>query len=159
MSQAMPMSDGIVGFQVWSDGSCIGNPGPGGYAAIAFDPDGNELAVVTGREKRSTNQRMEMLAAAEGLAQLPLSVEVTVCTDSKYVVDGMTSWIFGWKRRGWKKADGEPVKNLELWQRLDREVSGRRVKWRHVRGHVGIELNERCDKLANEQARIAKSGE
>ncbi|WP_315922950.1 ribonuclease HI [Mesorhizobium sp. SP-1A] len=153
------MNNGIAGFQVWSDGSCLGNPGAGGYAAIAFDPDGKELAVVTGREKRSTNQRMEMVAAAEGLAQLPLGVEVTVCTDSKYVVDGMTSWIFGWKRRGWKKADGEPVKNLELWQRLDREVSNRKVKWMHVRGHVGIELNERCDKLANEQARLAKAGE
>lgn len=153
------MSNGISQYQVWSDGSCLGNPGPGGYAAIVFDANGKEIAVVSGREKRSTNQRMEMIAAAEGLSQLPLAVAVTVNTDSKYVVDGMTSWIFGWKRRGWKKADGTPVKNLEIWQRLDREVSNRKVKWNHVRGHVGIELNERCDQLANEQAHIAKSGE
>lgn len=153
------MTNGIFEYQVWSDGSCLGNPGPGGYAAIAFDANGKEIAVISGREKRSTNQRMEMIAAAEGLSQLPLGISVTVNTDSKYVVDGMSSWIFGWKRRGWKKADGTPVKNLELWQRLDREVANRKVKWNHVRGHVGIELNERCDQLANEQAHIAKSGE
>jgi len=153
------MNSGVAQYQVWSDGSCLGNPGPGGYAAIVLDTSGSEISVVTGREKKSTNQRMEMTAAAEGLSRLPVNVPVSVFTDSKYVVDGMTSWIFGWKRRGWKKADGESVKNLELWQRLDRESSCRKVTWKHVRGHVGVELNERCDQLANEQARIAKTGE
>lgn len=150
------MSDSSSGFQVWSDGSCLGNPGPGGYAAIVLDHNGSEMSVVSGREKKTTNQRMEMTAAAEGLSLLPRGVCVTVFTDSKYLVDGMTSWLPGWKRRGWKKSDGGIVKNIELWQRLDREASGRTVTWNHVRGHVGIELNERCDQLANEQAHLAK---
>lgn len=154
----MPTAMNDLGFAVWSDGSCIGNPGPGGYAAICIAPDGSEHAVVSGNAERSTNQRMEMIAAAEGIAQVPEGVPVTVRTDSKYVVDGMTSWLAGWKRRGWKKADGGPVANLDLWQRLEAVCSRRVVTWVHVRGHVGIEMNERCDRLANEQARSAMKG-
>jgi len=154
------MSEAGIAYHVWSDGSCIGNPGPGGFAAIVLDAsDGSEIATVRGRDLRTTNQRMEMLAAAEGLAQLPIGASAAVFTDSKFVVDGMTSWMEGWKRRGWKKADGSPVANLELWMRLDKEASCRRVTWKHVRGHIGIEMNELCDQMANEEARLAKYGE
>lgn len=143
-----------AGWTVWSDGSCIGNPGPGGWAAIVLQ-DGEEIAVLSGPEDRSTNQRMEMRAAVEGLARVPPGSRVTLMTDSMFVINGMTKWVAGWKRKGWRKADGGPVANLELWQRLDRLASERRVTWTHVRGHAGVAMNERCDRLANAQARSA----
>lgn len=142
---------------VWSDGSCLGNPGPGGYAAVVLSPDGSDLATAAGYAGSATNQRMEIMAAAEGLSRVPPGAAAEVRTDSKYVVDGMRSWISGWKRRAWRRADGAPVANVDLWQRLDEEASARKVRWTHVRGHAGVEMNERCDRLANEMARIARS--
>lgn len=149
------MNDGE--YVVWSDGSCLGNPGPGGYAAIVLSPDGAEFATATGNEGHTTNQRMELTAAAEGLSRVPEGAHAEVRTDSKYVVDGMRGWVSGWKRRGWRKADGGPVANLGHWQRLDREAAGRKVRWTHVRGHAGVEMNERCDRLACKMAREARS--
>jgi len=149
------MTDGE--YVVWSDGSCLGNPGPGGYAAIVLSPDGGEFATATGSARHSTNQRMELKAAAEGLSRVPEGARAEVRTDSKYVVDGMSGWVAGWKRRGWRKADGAPVANLEFWKALDLEASKRKVRWTHVRGHAGVDMNERCDQLANEMARVARS--
>lgn len=146
-------------FAVWSDGSCLGNPGPGGYAAVVIDAaSGEEHATVVGSSARTTNQRMEITAAARGLSRTPAGSIVTVHTDSKYVVDGMTGWVRGWVRRGWRKADGSPVANQEEWKALLEAAEARQVEWVHVRGHVGIEMNEKADRLANAAAREAKAG-
>lgn len=146
-------------FSVWSDGSCRGNPGPGGFAAVLLDPQTNViLREVRGRSPDTTNQKMELAAAAEGILLSPEGSTVVVHTDSKYVVDGMTGWIQGWKRRGWKKADGAPVANKEFWIALDAACSKRDVRWVHVRGHRGIAMNEKVDKMAQaETAAVSKS--
>lgn len=123
-------------YVVWSDGSCLGNLGPGGYAAIVLHgATGLEHAVVTGSEDVTTNQQMELTAATMGLSRVPLGHSVTVHTDSNYVVDGMTVWIHGWIERRWIIGDGSPVANREHWQRLLDECQGRVVEWNHVRGH------------------------
>lgn len=148
------MTDAPAIYEAWSDGSCLGNPGPGGFAAVVLHPDTRaDIAVVVGGEPRPTNQRMEMTAAARAIAATPPGARIVVHTDSKYVVDGMTKWTRGWARSGWKKQDGAPVANLDLWQELVSVCSGRFVSWIHVRGHVGIDLNERVDRLANTEAR------
>ncbi len=136
---------------IYTDGSCGGNPGPGGYAAIV-DEDG-ERREITGGERHTTNNRMELIAVIRGLASLDEPSIVRVVTDSQYVAKGMKSWIHGWRRKGWKTASGAPVKNRDLWEELDRLAGPHRVSWEWVRGHDGHPENERADALAREAIR------
>ena len=135
---------------VYTDGACKGNPGPGGWGAW-LSADGHEKELFGG-EKLTTNNRMELTAVIEALASLKRSCEVTIHTDSEYVRKGITEWIHGWKQRGWKTADKKPVKNAELWQRLDALRALHTVHWRWVKGHSGNAGNERADGLANRGA-------
>jgi ribonuclease HI len=135
---------------MYTDGSCHGNPGPGGWGAI-LRWEGREREL-SGGAAETTNNQMELMAVIEGLKALRETCEVEVFTDSKYVMDGMKSWIHGWKKRGWKTASKQPVKNIEYWQSLDREVARHQVCWTWVKGHSGHPENERADQLANEQA-------
>ena len=133
---------------VWTDGACQRNPGPGGWAALVCWEDG-VTEEHSGGLAHTTNNIMEMTAAVEGLRTVPPGSRVCVVTDSRYLHDGMTSWIHGWKRKGWKTAGGEPVKNREVWLALEAEVARHlTVRWHWVRGHVGTQLNERADELA-----------
>lgn len=135
---------GLGEVMVWTDGACRGNPGPGGWAAVLGD--GTELS---GGLPHTTNNIMEMTAALEGLRHLPAGSIVCVVTDSRYLHDGMTSWMAGWKRRGWKTAGGDPVKNQEVWLALEEATSRHAsVRWHWIKGHVGHPLNERADVLA-----------
>jgi ribonuclease HI len=142
----MPVAaDGEV--LVWTDGACRRNPGPGGWAALVV-ADG-ALRELSGGLPETTNNIMEMTAALEGLKALPDGSRACVVTDSRYLHDGMTSWIAGWRRKGWKTAGGQPVKNREIWLALEAEVARHlAVRWHWVRGHVGTQLNERADALA-----------
>ena len=135
---------------VYTDGACKGNPGPGGWGAW-LSADGHEKDLYGG-DKLTTNNRMELTAVIEALASLKRSCEVTIHTDSEYVRKGITEWIHGWKQRGWKTADRKPVKNAELWQRLDALRALHTVHWRWVKGHSGNAGNERADGLANRGA-------
>lgn len=142
---------GLGEILIWTDGACRGNPGPGGWAAVVAD--GPELS---GGLPHTTNNVMEMTAALEGLRHLAPGSLVCVVTDSRYLHDGMTSWLAGWKRRGWKTAGGAPVKNQELWLAL--EAAAQRhaaVRWHWIKGHVGHPLNERADVLAVAAAAVA----
>jgi ribonuclease HI len=140
---------------IWTDGACQGNPGPGGWAALVVWPD-EVVEEHSGGLPHTTNNIMEMSAALEGLRSLPDGSRVCVVTDSRYLLDGITSWITGWKRKGWKTAAGAPVKNKELWEALDEEVGRHeRVRWHWVKGHVGTALNERADELAVAAAELA----
>ena len=132
---------------IYTDGACKGNPGPGGWGAwLRWGEHEKEMF---GGEPLTTNNRMELTAVIEALAALKRSTPVAVYTDSEYVKNGITTWIKGWKSRGWRTADGKPVKNQELWQRLDALVSQHQVSWHWVRGHTGDPGNERADELAN----------
>ena len=137
--------------RIHTDGACQGNPGPGGWGAIL--ECGTRVRELSGYEPATTNNRMELTAAIEALAALTESCEVDLTTDSQYVRSGMTDWLARWKRNGWKTADRKPVKNVDLWQRLDALTSQHRVHWHWVRGHSGHPENERCDELANEAIR------
>lgn len=131
---------------IWTDGACSGNPGPGGWGAILrFGDREKELS---GGEPATTNNRMELTAAISALEALTRPCAVDLYTDSQYVRSGVTSWIRAWKVRGWKTADRKPVKNVELWQRLDRAAERHDVSWHWVRGHAGDPMNERADALA-----------
>lgn len=136
---------------LFTDGACSGNPGPGGWACILADAQGR-VRELAGREDRTTNNRMELTAVIEGLrAAQGLPGPAVVHTDSSYVIGGITAWIRNWKRRGWRTAEGEPVKNEDLWRALDAAVAARGeggTQWRWVRGHSGHDANERCDELA-----------
>ena len=132
--------------KIYTDGACSGNPGPGGWGAILVHGDVEKE--LSGGEDDTTNNRMELLAAIEGLDALKTPCQVDVYTDSTYVQKGITEWITGWKARGWKTADKKPVKNVDLWQRLESAASRHQVKWHWVRGHNGHDMNERVDKLA-----------
>jgi ribonuclease HI len=146
---------------VWTDGACSGNPGPGGWAAIVVAPGGDQVEL-SGGEPHTTNNRMEYMAALEGLKALPAGSRACIVTDSRLMLDSMTKWIHGWKRRGWKTAGGDPVKNQDLVKALESEI-GRHdaVRWHWVRGHeVGARhahkaLNDRADRLAVQAARAA----
>lgn len=131
--------------RIITDGACRGNPGPGGWAAIII-ADG-KVEEFGGHEPHTTNNRMEMQAAIEGLRRTPADAPVHIVTDSSYLMNGITQWISGWRRRGWKTATGEPVLNRELWEELDR-LAGKRVTWERVRGHAGHPENERADTIA-----------
>ena len=134
---------------LFTDGACRGNPGPGGWAAILRS--GGEEQELAGFDPSTTNNRMELAAAIEGLAVTPSGSRVEVVTDSRYVHDGITRWVQGWRRRGWRKADRKPVLNRELWERLLAETERRKVSWTWVEGHSGHHENERCDRLANDE--------
>ena len=134
---------------IYTDGACKGNPGPGGWGA--WLKSGATEKEIFGGELVTTNNRMELEAVIEGLAALKRPCDVTLFIDSQYVLKGITEWIHGWKAKGWRTASKEPVKNVELWQKLDALVSsgGHRIDWRWVRGHAGDPGNERADMLAN----------
>ena len=132
---------------IYTDGACKGNPGPGGWGAL-LECAGDERELFGG-EPATTNNRMELTAVIEALRALKAPCEIVLHTDSQYVMKGMTEWIRGWKARGWKTASKEPVKNVDLWQRLDDLVAVHRIRWVWVRGHSGHDGNERADRLAN----------
>ena len=132
---------------IHTDGACKGNPGPGGWGAIL--QASGKTKELCGGEPLTTNNRMELTAAIMALEALTRPCKIDLHTDSKYVMDGITSWIHGWKARGWKTADKKPVKNDDLWKRLDIARARHEVKWHWVKGHAGHELNERADGLAN----------
>ncbi|WP_434144700.1 ribonuclease HI [Photobacterium leiognathi] len=136
--------------EIFTDGSCLGNPGPGGYGAVLrYKQHEKELS---DGFFMTTNNRMELLAAIEGLASLKESCRVDLTTDSQYVRQGITQWIHNWKKRGWQTADKKPVKNADLWQRLDTETQRHQVQWHWVKGHAGHPENERCDDSARAAA-------
>ena len=134
--------------QIFTDGACSGNPGPGGWGAILRA--GGVEKELSGGEAATTNNRMELMAAISALEALKRPCRVEVYTDSNYVKDGITRWIHNWRRNGWRTADRKPVKNAELWQRLDALMGTHDVAWRWVRGHAGHAENERADQLARD---------
>ncbi len=139
--------------EIFTDGACSGNPGPGGWGALLrYGETEKEL---TGGERSTTNNRMEMMAAIVALESLKRPCRVALTTDSTYLRDGITKWIEGWKRKGWKTAAGKPVKNQDLWQRLEKALAPHQVDWHWVRGHAGHDENERVDELARLAARKA----
>ncbi len=132
---------------IYTDGACRGNPGVGGWAAILRS--GGHEKIVSGGEPMTTNNRMELTAAIMGLMALTKTCEVTLYTDSTYVKNGITEWLANWKQRNWKTSQKKPVKNIDLWQELDRQSSRHKVDWRWVQGHAGVEGNESADMVAN----------
>ena len=132
---------------LFTDGACKGNPGPGGWGALLRY--GDKEKELWGGEPNTTNNRMELMAAIEGLKVLTRSCEVILTTDSNYVKQGITQWLAAWKRNGWRTAAKEPVKNQDLWQRLDEQCQRHQIEWRWVKGHAGHAENERADALAN----------
>lgn len=141
--------------QIYTDGACKGNPGPGGWGVLLVS--GQTERELFGGELGTTNNRMELVAAIEALAALKRPCHVTLYVDSEYVRKGITEWIHGWKARGWRTAAKQPVKNVELWQRLDTLVAsgGHKIDWRWVKGHSGDPGNERADALANRGVEMA----
>ena len=136
--------------EIFTDGACRGNPGPGGWGVLLrMKGDRSTEKSLCGGAAESTNNKMELQAAIEGLKSLKEPCEVTLFTDSKYVLQGITEWIKGWKAKGWKTASKKPVKNVEFWQQLDQEVQRHKVSWQWVKGHSGHRENEIADQLAN----------
>ena len=133
--------------EIYTDGACRGNPGPGGWG-VSLRYNGNQKDMY-GSEPETTNNRMELTAVIRGLEALTRRHPVRIYTDSKYVMDGMTKWLAGWKKKGWKTAARKPVKNVELWQRLDALVQENEVSWQWIKGHSGDAGNEHADMLAN----------
>ena len=142
------MSESVT---IHTDGACSGNPGPGGWGAVL--QYGSTIKELKGGAPITTNNQMELTAAIEALNALKRSCTVELHTDSSYVKDGLTKWIHGWKRNGWRTADKKPVKNDDLWRALDEAATAHRVHWHWVRGHNGDPENERCDELANDAIR------
>jgi ribonuclease HI len=137
----------------YTDGACSGNPGPGGWGAVLVARDGDTVLkerLLNGGEPATTNNRMELTAAIAALEALDRPSAITVVTDSAYLRDGVSRWIHGWKRNGWRTADGKPVKNEDLWRRLDAAAAAHRVTWEWVKGHAGHLENERADALARQ---------
>jgi len=134
--------------EIWTDGGCKGNPGPGGWGAIL--KYGDKVKELKGGEAHTTNNRMELMAAISALEALTRPCQVVLHTDSQYVRQGVTGWIKNWKRNGWRTADKKPVKNEELWRRLDEVSEPHTIDWRWVKGHAGNPMNERADVLAGE---------
>jgi ribonuclease HI len=135
---------------IFTDGACKGNPGPGGWGAVIRSKTGEKE--ISGGEPLTTNNRMEMMAAVEALNALTRPCKVTLHTDSKYVMDGITKWVIGWQRNGWKTADRKPVKNAEIWQALLAATARHQISWKWVKGHAGHPENERADRLASAAA-------
>jgi ribonuclease HI len=142
--------------EIFTDGACSGNPGPGGWGVVLrYGETEKELS---GGEPATTNNRMELMAAIMGLESLRRPCPVKLSTDSTYVKDGITRWIADWKRRGWKTADKKPVKNVDLWQRLETAAAHHEIEWEWVRGHAGHPENERADRLARDAIRAVREG-
>jgi len=139
---------------IYTDGSCLGNPGPGGWAFVATD--GKNTAERCGGEKNTTNNRMELTAVIRALNAARRHSEIELHTDSQYVKNGMQSWIKNWKRNNWRTADKKPVKNQDLWIQLDELANQIKIHWHWVKGHAGEEFNERCDELARTAAEQVK---
>lgn len=137
----------------YTDGACSGNPGPGGWGVLMLAREGGAVVKersLSGGEALTTNNRMELMAAISALEALARPSEITVVTDSAYVKNGITEWMFGWKRRGWKTSGNKPVKNDDLWRRLDEAQARHTVRWEWIKGHAGHAENERADELARE---------
>ena len=148
------MTDDLPLVEIATDGACKGNPGPGGWGAVLrFGDKERELS---GGENPTTNNRMELTAVIEALTALKKPCRVTLSTDSRYVMDGLTKWVKGWQKNGWKTADKKPVKNVELWQALVAACERHRIEWKWVKGHNGDPDNERADKLASDAAMAAR---
>jgi ribonuclease HI len=133
--------------QIYTDGACKGNPGPGGWGALLVS--GAKEKELFGGEENTTNNRMELMAVIQALTALKRPCHIVIYTDSKYVLHGITEWLAGWKARGWKTASKAPVKNVDLWQALDAATQRHQIEWRWVKGHSGHNGNERADQLAN----------
>ncbi len=140
---------------IYTDGACKGNPGPGGWGA--WLKSGQAERELFGGERQTTNNRMELTAVIQGLSALTRRCSVTIYTDSEYVKNGITTWIHNWRARGWLTADRKPVKNVDLWKRLDALNASHEVHWRWVKGHAGDPGNERADQLANRGVELARS--
>jgi ribonuclease HI len=136
--------------EIFTDGACKGNPGPGGWGAVIRS--GTHEKELSGGEALTTNNRMELMAAIEGLNALKRPCQVVLTTDSNYVKDGITKWVFGWQKNGWKTADKKPVKNADLWQALVEATRRHRIEWHWVKGHAGHPENDRADRLASDAA-------
>lgn len=148
------MSQAVIAY---TDGACKGNPGPGGWGVVLTW--GERTRELCGGEPATTNNRMELTAVIQALGALTRASTVTIVTDSQYVMRGVTEWMPAWKRRAWRTADGKPVKNRDLWERLDAHLGGHRVHWEWVRGHAGHPGNTRADRLANQGiARLRATG-
>lgn len=152
---SLPPDPGKV-VQVWTDGGCKPNPGPGGWAAILTFRD--VVKELSGTEPVTTNNRMELTAAAEALESLKRPCHVVIHTDSQYLKNGITRWIAGWVRKGWRGSVGDPVANIDLWKRILAAAEIHRVEWKWVRGHDGNDMNERADRLATEARKAAFDG-
>lgn len=151
MNEQRPANDpAMKQVDIFTDGACKGNPGPGGWAAILRM--GAHEKELTGGEAATTNNRMEMTAILRGLSALNEPCAVTIHTDSRYVIDGMTQWIFGWQKRGWLNAAKKPVANEDLWRELIAAARPHKVSWEWIKGHSGHPENERCDALASAEA-------
>ena len=133
---------------IYTDGACRGNPGPGGWGALLIYKDTDKA--IYGGEKNTTNNRMEMTAIIEALKIVKMDCTITLYTDSKYVMDGITKWLPNWKKKGWITSNKKPVKNKDLWQILEESISKHNIEWRWVKGHAGIPGNEKADELANQ---------
>jgi ribonuclease HI len=138
----------MSGVVIHTDGACSGNPGPGGWGAIIRD--GGTVTEIKGGEAATTNNRMELLAAISALEALPDGTPADLHTDSQYLRDGITKWMHNWKKNGWRTSDKKPVKNVDLWKRLEAAAERHQIAWHWVRGHVGDDENERADELARE---------
>jgi ribonuclease HI len=149
-------NEGIPEVDIYADGACSGNPGPGGFAAI-LTGRGREK-VVSGGEPHTTNNRMELLAVISALEALKRPCRVKVTTDSTYVVKGMSEWIHGWRRNGWKNSQKKDVLNRDLWERLLKAAEGHAIEWAWIKGHNGHVFNERCDELARAEIERLKAG-
>ena len=134
-------------YKIYTDGACAGNPGPGGWGAVIFDQD-NKQKNISGSEKNTTNNRMELLAAIMSLKKIKTNSEVVIFTDSIYVKNGITEWMKNWKKNGWKNSSKKPVKNKDLWVKLDKLCEANSVSWKWVKGHSSNEFNNLADELA-----------
>lgn len=150
--------DSLTSVTIYTDGSCLGNPGPGGWAAILIHDRTGTIKEIYGGDKHTTNNRMEITAAIEALQKLKRPVKATIHTDSSYLLNAFTKgWIYNWKRKDWVKSDKKPVENIDLWKRLLELSNIHHIEWRHVKAHIGHKYNERCDTLAKQGAQEARN--
>jgi len=141
----------IFDFVIYTDGACLGNPGPGGWGAIIISKNDSKK-IIKGGTKNTTNNRMELMAVIEALGEIKENCKIKIFTDSKYVINGIESWIENWKKNNWVTSNKKKVKNVDLWTKLDNVRVGKIISWEWVKGHSGIKLNEEVDILAKKQA-------